>query len=108
MDRKRFLRLNKCRAVELPLYLLLAWYFGQVVGTGTGSQKHPLFFLRWQSKQEKNGNDTLADNNLNESQPMPGDTTSILGRWHRFGRSKTHPLSNCEPMKVGSKYLIPI
>ena len=31
--------------VEWPLLLGLAWYFEQVLPTGSGLRKHPLFFL---------------------------------------------------------------
>jgi hypothetical protein len=32
-------------AVETAVFMALAWYLEQVVGTGVGVRRHPLFFL---------------------------------------------------------------
>mmetsp|Transcript_33634 Transcript_33634/g.74460 ORF Transcript_33634/g.74460 Transcript_33634/m.74460 type:complete len:1035 (+) Transcript_33634:121-3225(+) len=33
--------------VEWPIFMLLGWYFEQVISTGNGIKRHPLFFLEW-------------------------------------------------------------
>ncbi|KAG2497357.1 hypothetical protein HYH03_004516 [Edaphochlamys debaryana] len=33
--------------VEWPIFVLLGWYLEQVVSSGTGMRRHPLFFIRW-------------------------------------------------------------
>ena len=88
------------RVVELPLYLLLAWYFGQVVGTGTGSQRHPLFFLGWQNTPDDDVSTTLAASHQGTSQPQRQHTTSALGHWHLFADRKVHPSADGQPLKV--------
>ncbi|GLI63912.1 hypothetical protein VaNZ11_007051 [Volvox africanus] len=39
--------------VEWPMFLTLAWYFEQVLNSGTGARRPPLFFLkRWRRKPD--------------------------------------------------------
>ncbi|GFR42619.1 hypothetical protein Agub_g3550 [Astrephomene gubernaculifera] len=39
-------------AAEWPVFMLLGWYLEQVVGSGTGMRRHPLFFIRWMWRQK--------------------------------------------------------
>lgn len=92
--------------MEVPVYLLLAWYLGQVVGSGTGSQRHPLFFLGWQhdtQEPSQDGTDTGVIAKGDKGSLSRRHTTGAVGRWPRFGRQKTHPYANGPPMRVWLK-----
>lgn len=85
------------------MYLLLAWYLGQVTGSGTGSQRHPLFFLGYHNASQESGQDA-ADISVaakgNKGGLIRRHTTGALGRWPTFGGQRTHPYANGPPMKV--------
>lgn len=52
-------------AVEWALFLLLAWYLEQVLPTGTGVRKHPLFFLKSKKRRLR------RKNSITDSTPRP-------------------------------------
>lgn len=41
--------------VEWALFLIVGLYFEQVISSGTGVRKHPLFFLQWCWKKVRTG-----------------------------------------------------
>lgn len=75
-------------AVETVLAVVMAWYLEQVLSSGTGVRRHPLFFL--QKRKSAGGSGEAA----------PKSHRRLFGFMHRQGRRRDAAASN-KVIKVG-------
>ena len=75
-------------AVETVLAVVLAWYLEQVLASGTGVRRHPLFFLQ---RRKSNGGSGEAAPTMNRS---------WFGWLHRQGHASSQAMPPNKLVKV--------
>jgi len=74
-------------ALEWPLFMILTLYLDQVIDSGSGVPKHPLFFLGYKHQQHENTTDVEANGGIADLQDVKAEEARV----HELARSGGTP-----------------